>query len=524
MKKLIALCMLVALLLSACSTKPAKENTEAVALPTEPQIPSSEPVATKEDGEFGLSYMPQYGLNPYLCTATINRALFSLLYEPLFAVNNEFAAVPVLCDSFKVSDNGTVYRFSLLPEARFSDGARLRPEDVAASLRAAQESPLYSERLEHIRSIYVMEDGRLEITLDTPYENFALMLDVPIMKEGTMEDAAPIGTGPYRLSGRALVKNKHWWGEEHGVLSWDTIELSTATKSSDLRDHFEFGATDLVYCDPNSTAAGSYRCDYEVWEAPTTIMHYLGFNLYSGWFINETLRSGMTFAIDRDAFANEIYGGFAQPTPLPCSPSSHLNDPQLYEEYDYAPAKFAEAVNNSGVLTSEEFEGHVGTFLVCIDDPVRVELAERITKVLNDAGIRMNLSALEREAYESALNRSAFDVYLGEVRLTASFDLSEFFMKYGNLQFGSIQNTGLVTLCTEALANSGTYSELYRQILNDAPICPIAFKSFSIYVTRGMITSNAPGVDLVFHYKETERSLADADKTYEDEEQSHESP
>ena len=89
-------------------------------------------------------------------------------------------------------------------------------------------------------------------------------------------------------------------------------------------------------------------------------------------------------------------------------------------------------------------------------------------------------------------------------------NLSEFFMKYGNLQYGSISNTGLVTLCNEALANSGSYSELHRQVLDFAPICPIVFKSYAIYVTRGKITNNAPGVDLVFHDGSQARSLSEA--------------
>lgn len=66
----------------------------------------------------------------------------------------------------------------------------------------------------------------------------------------------------------------------------ETIELQAAKTPNDIRDNFEFGSTDLVYCDPNSPAAVGYRCDYEAWEAPTPILHYVGFNLYSGWFTN----------------------------------------------------------------------------------------------------------------------------------------------------------------------------------------------------------------------------------------------
>ncbi len=522
MKKLFALILALCMLLTACGTKDPQESTTA----TIPLLPEAEDGTTEsgegqepteEDSAFGLSYMPQYGLNPYTCTATVNRAIFSLIYEPLFVVTHDFIPAPVLCESLESSSSGTFYRFRLLKDVRFSDGTPLTGEDVKASLLAAKLSPMYAERLEHITSVYVSEDGSVEITLSTPYENFALMLDVPILKANTVEAERPVGSGPYCLRGQTLVRNTHWWKESHGVLTCDRIPLSAASEANDLRNQFEFGSTDLTYCDPNSTAAAGYRCDYEVWEAPTTILHYLGFNLYSGWFIEEEFRAAVTYAIDRDLFVNEIYGGFAQATPLPCSPSSPFHDDQLAEDYDYAPGKFKEALQATGILTDPEYEGHVGKFLVCLDDPARVKMAERICKVFTDAGLRLTVTALERKQYEQALRNQEFDIYLGEVRLTANFNLSEFFMKYGNLQYGSISNTGLVTLCSEALANSGSYSELHRQILDWAPICPVVFKSYAIYVTRGKITNNEPGVDYVFHDGLQKRSLADAYATQREE-------
>ena len=514
MKKLLALILVLGIVLSGCSSNSASETVETVALlpqedPTSATLSPEEELPT-EEAAFGLSYMPQYGLNPFTCAATINRSLFSLLYESLFVVTHDFTASPVLCKSVESSSDGTFYRFTLLENAKFSDGTPLTAEDVKASILAAQKSAMYKERLEDITSLYVPESKVLEITLSTSYENFALLLDIPVVKASTVEADLPIGTGPYRLQGQALVRNSNWWGETHGVLTCDRIALSVAQDSNDLRSQFEFGSTDLIYCDPNSTAAVGYRCDYEVWEAPTTVMHYLGFNLYSGWFINEEFRSTVTYAIDRDTFVNEIYGGFAQATPLPCSPSSPYHDDQLAEDHDYAPGKFKEALNATGILTDPQYDGHEGRFLVCLDDPARVKLADRICKVLTDAGLRLTVVALERAQFEAALESHNFDLYLGEVRLTASFNLSEFFMKYGDLQFGSISNTGLVTLCTEALANSGSYSELHRQVLDFAPICPIVFKSYAIYVTRGKITNNSPGVDLVFHDSLQARSLSDA--------------
>lgn len=525
MKKLIALCLTLALLLTVGCAPGSADNiapTEPSADPTEPES-VTEPPAENEDGTFGLSYLPAQGMNPYTCTAAVNRALFSLLYESLFVVSEKFRAEPVLCESFQVSDGGLTYTFSLPAAAKFSDGTPLTADDVLASIQAAQASSMYKARLSYIAWMTVQDSRTLIVRLDTPFENFALMLDVPIVKAATVESDSPVGTGAYILRGGTLIRNHSWWQGETCVLDAETIPLNSAVTPNDLRDAFEFGGTDLIYCDPNSSASGGYRCDYEAWEAPTTVMHYIGFNLGSGYFANNTLRTAVTYAINREKLCNEVYGGFARGSVLPCNPASDLYDLQLAKEYDYAPGKFAEAVSASGVLTSKDYIGYEGIFLVCSEDTKRVTAAERIAEALTAQGLNLRVSAVDRDTFVSRLNAGEFDLYYAEVRLTAAFDLSEFFTRYGALQYGSISSTALAALCTDALKNSGSYDDLYAQLLQNAPICPVLFKSYAVYVTRGKLTAITPALDCVFRNADTARTLSDADKTYTPDEPSESS-
>ena len=520
MKKLIAFCLALALLLTAGCAQASPEAstpTEASADTAPTQAPTEQPDEST-DSTFGLSYLPAQGMNPYTCTAAVNRALFSLLYESLFVVSERFRAEPVLCESFQVADGGLTYTFTLPSDAKFSDGTDLTADDVLASIQAAQASSMYKARLAHIAWMTVQNSKTLLVRLDTAFENFALMLDVPIVKAATVDADTPTGSGAYVLRGSALVRNSAWWQDGPCVLDAETIPLNTAVTPNDLRDAFEFGGTDLIYCDPNSSASGGYRCDYEAWEAPTTVMHYIGFNLGSGYFANNTLRTAVTYAIDRDKLCNEIYGGFARPSVLPCNSASDLYDLQLAKEYDYAPGKFAEAVSASGVLTSKEYVGYEGIFLVCSEDTKRVTAAERIAEALTAQGLKLRVSAVDRDTFVSKLSAGEFDLYYAEVRLTAAFDLSEFFTRYGSLQYGSISSTALAALCTDALKNSGGYADLYTQLLQNAPICPVLFKSYAVFVTRGKLTSITPALDCVFRDAESARTLSDADKTYTPEE------
>lgn len=508
MKRCLALLLALALTLTLCACAkndaPPSSETEA---PTEP----SEPLAVKGDG-FGLSYLPEFGLNPFTCNSTVNRAVFSLLYESLFVVSNQFRAEPMLCESFAVSEDGRTYTYTLLSDVTFFDGSAMTAQDAVASITAARSSKLYSGRLSHVTSAYALDTLRFAVTLNATYENFSLMLDVPIVKADTVEADSPIGTGPYALAGTQLRRNSNWWQEREPAAKVDVIPLTAVQTPNELRDNFEFGGTDLVYCDPNAAASVGYRCDFEVWEVPTTVLHYLGFNLKSGPFTSETLRTAVTYMLDRESIANSFYGGFALPTVLPCSPDSDLYDMQLAGKYAYDLPRFQAAVNNSGVETSEEAPG---VFLVCSDDPTRVAVAEALIKTFRQCGLYLRLKSVSANAYRSALSSGGYDVYLGEVRLTANFDLAEFFSSNGNLNYGGISDSALTQLCSAALENSGNYPELCTKILESAPICPVVFKSYAIYVTRGKLSSITPAVDCLFHNSATARTLSDADRTYE---------
>lgn len=511
MKRLLTLCLALALLLWGCGEPAAPTEQTERTRPSE----SSGTEETEETGSFGMSYMPEYGLNPYTCSATINRALLSLMYESLFTVSSQFRAEPLLCESFTASDDGMTYRFTLVEGVRFSDGTALTAADVVASIQAARKSDFYAARLSHIWGVTAEGSDTVVVLLDTPYENFCLMLDVPIVKASTVEQAQPIGTGAYRLTGSSLTRNTHWWQPLPLVLYTDVIALNAAADPNEVRDHFEFGGTDLVYCDPNSAAAVGYRCDYEVWEVPTTVMHYIGFNLGSGYFANDTLRAGVTFAVDRSSLLNNVYDGYALAASLPCSPQSDLYDLSLSFDYDYDLHAFQSAVHNSGVLTDVTYQEHTGIFLVCSQDPTRVEAARSIAEVLKAAGLRITVSALDRESYEDALEEGNYDLFLGEVRLTANFDLSEFFSPEGSLNYGSISDAGLPMLCTTALENSGDFVELCRQVMDAAVLCPVVFKSYVVCVTRGCISAMTPAVDCVLHNSANARSLTDAEQTPE---------
>lgn len=508
MKRLVCLLLCLCLLLAGCSADPGSP-AETESQPTEPTEEPVEETDAPSTDPFGLAYIEAYGLNPYDCMCLTNRPIISLLYEGLFALNNRFEPEPVLCDKLAVSDNGKTYALTLCEGVCFSDGSALTAQDVVASLNAAKASDYYGARFYQVAEFSAKDERTVTIWLNTVYENLPLLLDVPIVKAGTENDDVPIGSGPYRTDVRGLVKNRNWWQSAEAPLTQNRITLSRLGTPTEVRDDFEFGATTLVCADLNTPSAVGYRCDYELWDCPTTTMQYLGFNLSAGICANPTFRAAITHLMDRESYIASIYKGFGEAAYLPCSPSSPLYDSKLAENYAYDRPAFAAAKRESGIG-----KGYTGTILVCSADSTRVELAHRISEDFSIYGIELTVNAVDSDTYRRYMGIGNFDMFIGETRLSANFDLTEFFRPYGSLNYGGLTNRQLQQLCVDALENSGNYYELHKVIMDNGYICPLLFKSYAVMVSRGAISNLQSAGDNVFHLPGG-RTLADATVPYE---------
>lgn len=515
MKRLLGLFLALSLLLSACASAPATTPTAETGdalLPTSPVLEEQNGKAAKG---FGLPYVPEYGFNPYSCVCVTNRPVLSLVYEGLFVLGSGFQPEPVLCDRFAVSGNGKNYLLTLCDGVTFSDGSPLTARDVVASLNAAKDSEYYGSRFYKVAEFTEKDEKTVAISLYTAYENLPLLLDVPIVKAGTERDERPLGTGPYVFDeageGKLLLRRSgSWWQDRLPPVSESRITLTAAANPTEIRDSFEFGDASLVCADLNSPAAVGYRCDYELWDCPTAIMVYLGFNLGSEIFRHKALRAAVTHVIDRESLVTGVYKGFAEAACLPCSPSSPLYDKSLAQNYGLDTAAFADERNQVTVA-----EGYVGSILVCTSDPAQVDLAHRLSAVLSEYDLKLEVRAVDYKTYANRLATGLYDMYLAEARLSGNFDLSQFFRRYGSLCYGGIQSNAMEQLCTAALENSGNAYDLQKAVMENGYFCPILFKSYAVMANRGVITTLQPAVDNVFHLPGG-RSLADASVPYDD--------
>lgn len=461
---------------------------------TDPGSSATEP---EKEQALTLVYYRNKTMNPYQATDFTNRALFSLLYQGLFAVTRDYEARPVLCESYSVSKDMKTYTFRIAA-ATFSDGTALTVADVVASLQTAKSSTVYKGRFTQVKSIYAADDGSLVITLSTPYENLPLLLDVPIVKESDVAADRPLGTGPYMLensiAGLRLRRRGNWWCTAQLPVTASYISLTEAQSPSQIRDAFQFEDVGLVCADPGSDTYADFRSDYELWDCENGIFLYLGCNLSSEVFGNATVRAALTHAIDRDLLAERYYRGFARSATLPASPQSPWYDQKLAARYGYDPEVFLKALEHTGL------QGKTVTLLVNSDDTTRIRAGRAVAQMLRDCGLTVTLSELTGSKYRTALKQGNYDLYLGQTKLSPNMDLTPFFSTKGTLNYGSMADTVIQSLCLDALANGGNYYTLHQTVMEDGRLVPILFRSYAIYTSRGLLEKLEPSRDNVFYY------------------------
>lgn len=517
----IALLLALVLLLTGCASRKAYIPTgDGLADVTRPAVPTTEPEITAPGGlnasrnGFTLAYNPKDSFNPYTCTNINNRMLFSLLYQSLFVTDSAYNVEPQLCKSFTVTEDLQTYVFTL-EQATFADGSALTAADVVESLKYASDSDYYEGRFRYIKKISELDGNRVKITTGTPMEDLPLLLDIPIVKSSLVQESMPRGTGPYVLEaaadGLTLRRRDNWWCSAQVPVNADSIALKAGNNPTEIRDAFEFGDLGVSTADPGAASYAAYRCDYELWDAENGMFLFLGCNIRSKVFSQSQIRLALTHAIDRTALLSSCYNGFGMTAVLPASPQSPFYDLRLARQVGYDPELLRQALTEANMI------GRDIRLLVNKTDSVRLQAARKIAQMLTDCGLNVELVECSYTDYRAVLRDGNFDLYLGQTKLSPNMDLTEFFREGGSLSWGGMANATCLSMCQEALENSGNYYNLHQMVLRNGQLVPILFRTYAVYADRGLAGNMEPSRDHVFYYT-MGKSLEDARTIVPDEE------
>ena len=160
--------------------------------------------------------------------AAIDEVVYANVFEGLTRYREDGSIAPALAESWTVSDDGTVYTFTLRSGVSFHDGAAFTAEDVKFSLdRARAEDSTNAQKalFAGIADVEVVDDTTVKVTLSAPNSAFPTNMawgDAVILDAASADDAAtnPVGTGPFTFSRWVqgdrieLTANADYWGEK----------------------------------------------------------------------------------------------------------------------------------------------------------------------------------------------------------------------------------------------------------------------------------------------------------------------
>lgn len=465
------------------------------------------PTATPTGLEFALACYPEAGFHPITGGNRTNLTLAGLMYEGLFVLDQQFEPQEQLCSGYTMSADGLTWTFTLRSGVTFSDGSPLTAAEVVSSLELARTSTLYSARFTDITAITAGE-GTVTITLKRANGALPALLDIPVVKE---TGGTPLGTGPYVLTGSGeeltLTANQSWWqGEE---LSLDAIPLRTMQEADDLIRAFDTKEVTLVSTDLTATNALGFSGSFDTVDYPTTTMVYVGFNTTSGPCRDAGVRKALLRAFDRDSVATALFSRHAQAAALPASPASPLYAESLAEQLSYSSQAVAEALTEAGWTRGDS--GWVNgrqklqlELVVSTENADRAAAAQHLVNGLNDMGISATLTKLEWDSYISALEKGNFDLYLGEVRLTADFDLTPLITAGGSLNYGGYSDTETAQLLQTYRAASGqgrdlSAQRLYERLAEEPPFAVLCFKNWSVLTQWSVLSDLTPTQQNLFY-------------------------
>ncbi len=495
MKRLSSLFLCITLLfsLSAC-------GEGGVSPPSGSSSQTDDPLPAEETVPFTLPVFLDFSLHPVLGANRANLTLSPLLYESLFLVDEQFQAVPVLCQTYSASEDMLVWTFTLRAGITFSNGEPLNAQSVAAALELARrEDSRYASRLADVSSISISEEDNLTltITLTRPNGSLPLLLDIPI---ALGEGDRPLGTGPYVLSGGgdglALSRRDDWW---QGIqLPLEEIPLYHVARSDELIYAFDAGNISLLDVDLMATNALGYGGNYQAWDYATTDLVYLGFNTRTGPCRDAQVRHALARAVDRLPLVQTVYASHAVPSSLPVHPDSPLYSQAAADQLDYAPEELA------GQLADLGLEGQTLTLLVNRENEAKTSAAQLIAYQLESTGLTVQVEQLSFEEYTTALAAGSFDLYLGETVLTADFDLSHLLSSAGSLNYGGWTATAADALLSVLRAapeaeRPRAAADLFAYLEQEVPIVPLLFKNGSVLTQWGRVSGLNPIRSNVFY-------------------------
>lgn len=262
--------------------------------------------------------------------AAIPQALMGNVYETLVRIDEDGAIVPHLATSWDVSDDATVYTFSLRDDVTFSNGDEFNADTAAFSITYVQEQWTngLKAQMDPVADVEALDAHTLRVRLSQPSNRWLWSMGTltgAMMTPNGVDSLStdPVGTGPYTVARFAVGESiaydarEDYWGTPatDAAIRYFSDATSTvnALRSGDIDVVWSLQAPELLDTVPEQYAVTVGTTNGEV---------LLSMNNNAAPFDDVRVRQAVAYGVDRAAVSEVVWEGLATDTggaPVPPS-------------------------------------------------------------------------------------------------------------------------------------------------------------------------------------------------------------
>jgi len=492
---LVAIVMVFSLVLSACGNAGGtKGGTLAVNVGSDPDT-----------------------IDPALNSAVDGATLIIHVFEGLYTLDKDGVPVPGQAKDVQISDDGTVYTFTLRDGLKWSDGKPVTASDFVYAWNRAIDPETAADYAYMFEVIDGYDEGKLNVTAPddktlvvklknrvpyflelTAFPAFSPVRQDIVEQYGDAWATKPetyIGNGPYKVtewvpgSHITMTKNENYWNYKN--LGMQNIKFVLMDDPGAQLNAFIKG--EILFTDeiPNDEI-DTWRDKPEFHLEGQLGTYYVSFNTQREYLNNPKVRQALTLAIDREFIVREIGkagqvpAGAYVPTGLSdADPSKEFREVggDYYDPYDYegnlekAKQILAEAgyPNGEGLPTFEylynsESEGH------------RL-IGEVLQDMWGKLGVKINLVSQEWATFLNTRKNGDYDIarngWLGDYNDPISF-LDMWITGSGNndAQWSNPEYDKLISQIKTETDTAKRFELMHKaedMIFEDWMLCPIYY-------------------------------------------------
>jgi peptide/nickel transport system substrate-binding protein len=385
-------------------------------------------------------------LNPFLDRYNQpDQDIDRLLFSGLVKFDNSGMAQPDLAETWGISQDGSIYNFTLRPDLYWHDGQPITTSDVAFTVGLIKsENALIPADLRKFWSeitVNVLNKNQIQFALPESFSPFLDYLSFGILPEhllggltldGIIDhpfNLAPIGSGPFKfdrllitdnkISGVVLRASETYYGgkpflEEVVFKYFPTVDDAwSAYKGGDVEGLSSISGDilDEVLVDPNLNLYSAPE--------PTLTMIFLNLDNSKVKFLQEpNFRKALLMAINRQSLISQFYAGQAVVVDGPILPGNWAYYADL-ARVEYSPefaqqelTKLGYTIAEDGFTLTSSDGATIQLELLCPDTELHQMIAERIKDDWSSLGLQVDLiikpydeviADLESRDYQAAL-------------------------------------------------------------------------------------------------------------------------